>query len=286
MRNSIATMACIIRRGVMLLAWALVPLSAFAQPEGISPDFEARALAALTAEAERLYRGDEAMDASIERVYGTRISPAHVEVARERLRRVVLNVDFHRYLLQLMVPIASAETTPAQMRSAALEGMATLQAKGLLRMPAARQEDFVHHMLEMLRVLPPEVCKGLYLSTVSTADSNLLERAYIASLPLARFDQIVTLYSDAVLAELARTPSARSLSREQAALADQAHKLAMQRRFRSAFAPDALARLLRDREGAPARDACTLLTLTFETMADLPEPYRAWRILQFVSELQ
>jgi hypothetical protein len=286
MRKTFAGIARISGLALVVLVCTLLPFSASAQPDRALGDLERSVLATMEEEARRLYGSDEAMDAAVARVYGTRISAAHVEVARTRLRRVMLHREFHRYLLQLLLPIASAETTPAQVRSAMLEGIAALQAKGLLRLPAQRQEDLAHHMLEMIRVLPPEVCKGFFFSTVSTGDANLMERAYIASLPLEKFDLILTLYTDAALAELENFPVARTLSPEQAALADQAHTQAMLRKFRGALSPEAVARVFRDRLAAPAQDACTLFTLTVEAMVDLPEPYRTWRILQFVRDMQ
>ena len=286
MRNTIARAAGRARRALALLALVLAPWSVQAQVPGVSNELEAEMLQRVAAEAQRLYGSDEAMDATVARLYGIRISPAHVGVARAQLRSVLLHESYHRYLLQLVLPIAGPGTTDAQLRSAVMEGVSVLQAKGLLRLPAERHEDFAHHLLEMTRVLPPEVCKGLFLGTVPLADANMIERAYMASLPLARFEHIVTLYIDAAKAELERQPNARSLSAEQAALANQAHKLAMVRKVRAALSPEAVARVLRERQDAPARDACTLFTLTIEAMVDLPEPYRTWRILQFVREMQ
>lgn len=286
MRDTLPGMARLVSGGLAVLLWALAPWWACAQSVDAASELERRILATLADESQRLYGSDEAMDAAVARAYGTLISAAHVEVARTSLRRVLLHADFHRYLLQLVMPIAGADTTQAQIRSAVLEGVGTLQAKGLLRLPAERQEDFAHHTLGMIRALPPEVCKGVFLSRVTTAEANMIERAYIAGLPLAQFEQVLTMYTDAALAELQRYPPSRILGNEQGALADQAHKQAILRKFRGALGPEAVARVFRDREGAPARDACTVFTLTMEAMVDLPEPYRSWRILQFVREMQ
>lgn len=242
--------------------------------------------AQVAVEIKRQYSTSEQLDAAITQTYGVKLSADKAEVARRTLRALIFNEAVPEYFAQLFVPLYRQGVTPKELTAAAVEGIAQLQVKGLARLPPERQAAFVSHVINAARSMPATSCKTMFIGQMSTAESALLERKYMAALPLGKFEAISNLYREAAEAELAGYPDARTINAQQAKLAEKVYESASVRRIR-AQVPQAIAqRVDQDASSAAPSEVCAVMTTRAEGMLDMPEPYRAWQLTRFAQSMQ
>jgi hypothetical protein len=156
----------------------------------------------------------------------------------------------------------------------------------MLRLKTESQAAFVSHILALARGVDSENCKAMFLGKLSTAEAAALERKYVAGLPLEQFQSILNLYRDATVAELAAYPDVRTITPEQAALAEKVFDDSAKKRVLAAVPTDVLRRVGQDAAAAPAEEVCTTIVTYSESMLDLPEPYRSWKLTRFAESMQ
>jgi len=228
------------------------------------------------------YGTPEQIDAVVHRLYGATLSPQKAEVARRTFLTLAFHKAFPMYLGKLLEPIYRAGvTSTAQIKPLVQDGVEHTFGKGFTRISAEQQEVLLRHVLDMFRALEPSECKRMFLGQVSTTEFDALERRFAAELPLEKFKALNEVYVAAMEAELNGYPDARSVSTEQAKLADEALNRAADKRIpREVFD-----RVVADVPNASPTDACSFMTSFSESMLDLDEPYRSWLLTQFVGNM-
>jgi len=237
-------------------------------------------------ELRRQFASEEQLNTLLRKTYGVDLAPDKAEVARGALRTLLADPAVPAYLAQVLRPTFRPERLNDDATSVVLDGVVQLQVRGLRRLPASRQEQFLQHVVQTAQALPPEKCKAGYLGQIPLREAVALEMRVAASLPLQRFEAIIELYRDAMRAELAGSPPARTVTDEQAALARRALQEASARRVRAALAPAAVARFTDDGAASPADEFCALACAALQGVLDLPEPHKSWQLTRFVEGLQ
>lgn len=228
----------------------------------------------------------EQLNAAITRTYGEQLSPEKEEVARNTLRVLMSNDAVPMYLAKLLVPIYGPGITRKEVASAMAEGLAQMQVKGLARLSADRQAAFVTHMVSMTKAIPASVCKAMFGGRLDTNASAAIERRYIASLPLDRFEAITNLYKEAAEAELAEYPDARVINHSQAKLAEKVYEAASAKRLRAKLPQAVIQRVLQGVDSAPPSEVCSVMSESIAGMLDMSEPYRSWQLTRFTQSMQ
>lgn len=227
------------------------------------------------------------LDATIARAYGTALTPEKVEVARNFMGSVLRHEALPASLARIIAPLTNgSHLTPRDVENAVSQGILQLQLKGLARLPTDKQAAFVQHMVSLARTIRPSDCKALYLGHLDANASVALERRYIATLPLGRFEAVTALYRQAIEAELAGYPDVKTINAQQAKLAEKAHQGAMAKRLQTQVPVGVVQRVSQDGNGAPAADVCAFFSATTEAMLDIAEPYRTWQLTRFMESIQ
>lgn len=241
---------------------------------------------ALVIELQARWAGGEEIDRTVTQAYGPELRPENREFARNHLKRILFHPKMARYAARLVEPVMSPTLTKGEMMTVMLEGMGSMQAKGIARLPANRQAQFVGHLVDMMKAIPAEACKSLLLGQLNTAQSANVERRYIASLPLKKFKTVTLLYGDAMEAELNGTYPVRNINDDQAALAAKALEKAFTKRLIAMRKPDLIERVSHDSTSAPASEVCAFYVEYFRAMLDLGEPYRTWQLSKYIGMIQ
>jgi hypothetical protein len=240
----------------------------------------------VTVELKSQFGTAEQLNAVITKTYGVKLSPEKENVARNSLRAVMFNEAVPMYIAKLISPFYHPDTTQKELASAMAEGIAQLQVKGVLRLSSERQASFVAHMVSMAKAIPSSDCKAMFIGRLDTTASVALERRYIASLPSVRFESITNLYREAIEAELAGYPDARTINLNQAKLAEKVYETATVKRLHAKVAQAVLQRVNQGAENAPSSEVCLVMSETIEAMLDMAEPYRSWQLTRFMESIQ
>ena len=238
----------------------------------------------LTQEIKRMQGQDEQLEKIVLKAYGP-MSQQKTEVAKNTMKEILGNPRFARYLATMLAPLEK-EFSRADMMSAYGEAIVATQAKGFARLSADRQARFVQHVVAMLRWLDPGTCKSMAQGTIDTPTSTLLERRFMATLSLPRFQAITQLYREAVEAELNGYPDARTINANQARIVEKLFEAATVKRLKNNVPMAAITRYNDDAASAPAEDVCSITIETLQSMLDLSEPYRSWQLTRYVEALQ
>lgn len=262
---------------VFVLCWA-GPLHAQADAAQLS-----RQLAAMVQEQ---FGTDAQLDAQIASMYGAQLSPEKTAIARRALRVMFFHEGMAPFLARLIAPVLkSSSMSQKQLLAAVSEGIQGLQAKGFGRLRPEQQALLIRHITEMARKISPVDCKAMFLGQVNTQESSRLEREYIGSLPLPKFELITTLYRDSALAELSGYPDPRPLNAQQAALAKTLYEdVAVQRLAK--LPVEMIQRIQRNGAGSDAAEYCLYMSTYIESMLDMDEPYKSWQLARFIQSLQ
>jgi hypothetical protein len=226
------------------------------------------------------------MDQAIERVFGVKLSPQKAAVARSDLQAVLAHPQLPAYLAQVVLPLSGAKISKEELAAATTEVMQQVQVKGIARLTADKQAMMVRHVIDMAKWAPAPLCKALFLGQLDSQKSAALERRFIASLPLGKFEAISALYRAASEAELNKYPDRRTLSASQAKITEQAQENSGARRLMARVAPDVIERVNQSAESAPAEEVCLVMTETTEAMLELPDPFRSWALTRFAQAMQ
>lgn len=236
-------------------------------------------------EIKRLYGTPERLDALITKVYGP-LSPEKANAARHIMRGILFHEGVANYAAQLIAPIYRPGVTANELSSAVTEGMMQLQLSGIARLDAQSQASFVRYSVDIAQMMPPEMCKAMYLGQLTSAQSAVVERRYLVQMPLPRFTSILNLYKESIDAELSGYPDVRSISREQAMLAEKVYTSTVTRRAAAQMSRQALQSIDEDPQSALPEDVCNFLVVILEGMLDLSEPYRSWQLTRFAQGLK
>ena len=243
--------------------------------------------AIIAAEFRKIATSPSQLDRVIATAYGVQLPPDKLEIARRYMRSSLMDENLATYFGGVLAPLAGSNLTQQQLTAAAMEAMASLQIKGLSRLSADRQALFVTHLIGTMLWVSPTDCKALALGQMSTAQSARLERSYIASLPIGRFEAITMLYDEATKAEMRGFPDVRSVNAEQARLAETVYEKAIEDNLRRMMSQEALQRFATSGlEGAPANEACVFVQASTAAMLDMPEPYKTWQLARFTLSMQ
>lgn len=265
------------RAGVLVLTCLCFSAAHSQQPSQATLEAHAaRALATLA-------QDDAALDQSISIIYGKEIAPEKRAVVKTQLRWFIRDERVVAYLLRLMLPVTSPTLTSKDAQALVVEGMASLKARGLRRLPTERKAQVVQLSLGMFTAVPVGVCKAMALGKLDTQTMHLIEARYNASLSLRSFEAMVALVQDAVEAELAEFPDMKTLNSTQAQGADRAHTLALQ--SRAERLPAGLLDRTQDLETADPYEACLLVRESLAAGLDLAEPYRGWWLSRLIEGL-
>lgn len=230
-------------------------------------------------------RDDALLERSVSAAYGTGLSPEKRDVAKAVLRSLMSSEQMPGYLTRLLAPVMGPNLSKNEGREYVMEGVSALQTKGLRRLPTQRQVQFLKHTLDMAGAVPSSMCKALFLGKLNTAQANLLERRYAASLPLGRFEALMAMYQNAAEAELAGYPDLKILSATQAKGAERAYEGVMKGRIQR-MPPGLNERVLDDLDGSEPIEACKWFRETTGAALDLKEPYLGWYMTRFIDSMQ
>ena len=260
--------------------------SAISIPWPATAQADLKISALVTLELKRQFGTAEQLDDAINKTYGERLPPDKAKVARDAFRSVLFNSATPSHITKLVAPLYRPNITREEVANAMLEGIAQMQIKGLSRLAPDRQSAFVAHMVTMMRAIDPSDCKALYLGRMDTRASAVLERRYIAQLPLQKFVSVTNLYKEASEAELVGFPDARTINAQQAKLAETAYDTASIARMRAQVPRAALQRVGQSPDSAEPEEVCAVLAATLGGMLDLTEPYRSWQLTRFMASIQ
>ncbi|MGD9670759.1 MAG: hypothetical protein AB7U75_17225 [Hyphomicrobiaceae bacterium] len=275
------------RASLQTLLTSLWILTAFCSPPALAQSEAAAKLASrISIELRKEFGTSEQFDAAITTTYGVQLTPEKAEVARRALRALLSNEALPAYLANLLLPLARLDLTKRQFGAAMLHGIVQLQIQGFSRLPTERQAAFVAHFVAMARSISPSDCKAMFLGQMDTEASTVLERQYIASLPLGKFESITLLYKEAAEAELAGYPDARFINSQQAQIAEKVYEAASVKRLLAQVPKDAIRRVDQDAASAVPSEACAVFTATVEAMLDMTEPYRSWQLSRFTQSMR
>lgn len=237
-------------------------------------------------ELRKAYGTTAQMDALIAKQFGQELPSAKTRVLREHYRALFFHEKMPEALLKILLPIYRPSMTDKELYAVGFEGMLQVQMKGLARLAPDRQTAFVRYISEMASSLPSSVCKRMFLGQIDTPESTEIERKFFAALPLPRFEAIVSLYREAIDAELVGYPSARSINASQAKFADDALQEAFIGRLRRNVPRQVTIRVLEDPHNAEARDVCAVMLERVHALLDLDDPYKSWALTRFAESLQ
>jgi hypothetical protein len=229
---------------------------------------------------------DGQIDQAVFKTYGTELTGGKLETARENLRSILANRELPSYLAKIVLAVPSSELTKERVQIIAAESMMAIQTKGLLRLSADKQAAFVTHMYDMTGWLPAQLCRDMFLGRLSSEQSVMLERRYIVSLPLSKFQHISNLYREAVSAELSGYPDARTINATQAKIAEEMRDEIAKNRIRKNMPLEAIQRVASGIETAPAQDVCSVMRESVAALLDMKEPFRSWQLTRFAEALQ
>lgn len=273
-----------LRRVLIAAATALTLLHARAAP---TPSVDELADAMRT-ELRRQFGTDEQIDRVVQRAFGgQQLPPQKLAIVRANIRTLLSHEALPRRVAEMMQPLISDQKISAEEgKAAGIELILGMQAKGLRRLPTDSQAGFVRYMVQMMRMIPASQCKAMLMGQVSTARAAEIERFYMATLPQARFEYVQSLYLQAALSELRGYPEVRTITPEQAKLADRVLDVARKERLKKLPLP-LLQRVSEvGLEGADADDACQFTSAALESMLDMKDPYLGWQLTRFVEGMQ
>lgn len=243
--------------------------------------------AALAAEFRKIASSTSQLDQLIVNAYGVPLTPEKLEIARRAMRTNLTDENLAAYMGTVIAPLIATNPTMADVTAAAMEGIASLQIKGLARLSPELQASFVTHTLDAMLGMTPADCKAVALGQMSTSQAARLERLHIARLPLGQFEAITNLYQEAARAELRGFPDVRQVNPEQARLAESVFENAAVARLRRSASQSSLERFSTvGLEGMPAQEACQFVYASNAAILDMPEPYRTWQLARFTLSMQ
>lgn len=273
-------------RTTLRLLFLFFAVLCIATPASAQETTEATLARSISNEIRNHFSTDESLNSALTKSYGSVLDRDRASIAKASLRRILFHDALPNYIAKLIMPVYKSDMTKLQLDTVIVEGIASLQAKGLARLTVDRQQQFVAHILAMMAWLPARDCKAMVLGHMDTATSAAIERHYLASLPRERFQAATLLYQEASEAELSGTPSPRTLNLNQSRLAEQAHELAFIKRLKGLNNPGLIRRVTAGPETSEPSESCLFYRQSFLAMLDLGTPYSAWQMTKFIQSMQ
>ena len=232
-------------------------------------------------------RNDDArLDSAIVAVYsGFSVEPVRKEALKRSLRTMLGQDALPALVARSLGPRLTSSSSASQRLARASQILVELRVKGLRRIPPARQAEFVRFIQGVTGSLPPLACRQMFDGTLDAVASSHAEHAYMLAMPLNRFHSLVTLYEEAMVAELNGRPAVHLLTASQRKQMDQAYDAAIEARMRK-MPPEVVAGIASGLTQAPAEVACRFHREALAAGLDLGAPYRNWYVASFVDSLQ
>lgn len=257
---------------------------------------EAQATATVQALTEKIrkvlpdiYPDNAAFERAVREAYGTRLTVEKSAPAMRFLRRVA----HHPRLPEFLAKFLHSHYAPSQSDSKAIPIDASLvqlgstfaKLQGFKRLEPARQAEVLSTMIDMLKAVGPIDCRRIMLGDISAQEVLRLESDYVIGLSAERFERLIRLHEDAVLAELSQTPPARVITDEQTKSGQQALEAGVAALRRSRFSAMEIWRFDADPSFVPSKVACGIGVADLEAMLRLTEPQRTWSIGSFIDSM-
>jgi len=275
-------------RAVAVLAAAcfigIAPVRAQVVKEA-APTYE-QMLASVRTYADQLLNNDAALRTLLTKAYGDNLDDARFAIAAANLRRLMGDPKFQAYAASRLMTLVRAGVSSKEAGPAMLQAVISLQAKGLLRLPAEQRELFMQHLVAALHSVSPSTCKALLMNKVDAENAARIERHYMMSLTPERFNAVMSMYIDAAMAELKGFPDTPLLTIDEAALAEKVYNGLVRKRLAETVDKETLAHYSSEKENADPAAVCTVLLAAFEAMFDMDEPYKTWQYTRFLKKMQ
>ena len=229
-------------------------------------------VAMVHANLDELATNDEALNAFVSRQFGADLSPEKRQFAVAQQRRVFASPGLKRFTTRVMTEKVAQGATDEELFEIAGAAAITRTGKGLARLPVSKQRAFTTYMLQMYQGLSGEHCNQLASRQTTLADLQQVEDRWIVRLPQARFEQVVSLYTEATLAQLDAPESTAQVRPSQVKQAEQAtmrFKETLRLQAQRQFSPAALARVTSAH--GQARETCEFGVLMMQTLLQMPE---------------
>ena len=272
-------LACaLLAAGAPLAAWAQdtqAPETTQAQAAAGAAELAQRLITPGAAEVVRyideLANNDEALNALVTRQFGSDLSPEKRQFAVAQQRRVFAAPGLKRFAWQVMREQWTKGATVQEMREAMGAASVSRTGKGLARLPVAQRRAFTRYLQQMYQGLPGEQCNQLMHPDTPVSVLLSVERSWMASLPLPRFETALGLYTEANLIQLNGPELPPPSAREQR-LDEQANarfEARLQRQADRQFSAAAQARI--ERAEGQGREGCEFGELMMKTLQDMPD---------------
>lgn len=229
-----------------------------------------------------IYPDDAALERTVRETYGPRLSAEKLAPAVRFQSRVVQHPTLPEFLAKLLHPQHVTSQSLSVDAVFVQQGMVLAKLQGFKRLQPAGQAEVVGTMADMLKSVRPADCHRLMLGDISMEAATRLELDHVLGLSTPRFERLIRLHEDAVLAELSQGLPARVITPEQARSRQQALETAVAALRRSRFPAADIQRFEADPSAVPATLACGIGVADLEAMLALPEPHRTWSIASFI----
>lgn len=267
-------------------ALCLVLGAGTASSQTLAPVSKEELRKALVDELPKFARNKEALERIAQQQYPRPLTAAQLSIVVRQLKVMYEHPDLPDTVAGLIAPILREGITQAEYAQALSASMMSVPVRGLVRMDAEAQRFFVGYTNNMLRAVPPEVCKKIQLQQYSLPEMARIERAYIQSLPLEAFEQTTQLFLTSALAEISKANFVRKPTSEQVQVSEKIWRTRFESIVQSRLSAAAIARVGNNMEAAPATEVCEVGRAVMQAMLDMEEPYRTWRISTFMGALQ
>lgn len=272
-------------RASVTSAMLLVAAFTAASPVRAEPISERELRAFVTSFVERTQRDRGYLDSIVNKGWSNMLDKDRLPIVSGMVSALMSHEAMQDYMLQVLRPLLSDNSSRETVSATMLEAMVTLQSKGVRRLNVDQQAAFVKLSHDFTGWLPPKACKAIFVGRLNTQQMVTLERRYALTLPLDKFEDYIALYRAAALAELNDYPSARTVNETQAKGAKRAFVQAFMAKT-GELPADLLARVGDAPADADAEDACPYFRSVLTAILSMKEPYRTWQLNMFIAEVE
>ena len=217
-------------------------------------------------------RDDEMLSAVVSRQFGANLSPEKRQFAMAQQRRVFASPGLKRFSTRIVTAQIAQGATKEELLEAMGVAAISRTGKGLARLPLVKRRAFTEYLQQMYQGLPGEQCNLLMDPKTSAVMLRQVEGLWIGGLPQARFEQAVSLYTEATLAQLDAPETPAPVKPNEVKQTEQAtarFEAALLRQAQRQFSPEALARI--ESAQGQARETCEFGALMTQTLQQMPD---------------
>ena len=229
-------------------------------------------VAQVNAHLDDLASNDERLNAVVTRQFGADLSPEKRRFAVAQQRRVFASPGLKRFTTRVVTAQIAQGATGAALIEGVSAAAISRTGKGLARLPLAKRRAFTEYLQHMYQGLSGGQCNQLMNPKTTAVVLKQVEGRWIGGLPQARFEQVVSLYTEATLAQLdaPETPAAVTPSElKQTEQATARFEAALVRQAQRQFSADELTRI--ESAQGQARETCEFGALMMQTLLQMPE---------------